>query len=86
MKTMDHTSRFDEWLDNAYGARHVSSSVLDAIRDSSEALKGAWLAVQREFGEKAQPEHALALLRFVESDLSRRSSTSHSGTSSIRDA
>lgn len=86
METMDHTSQFDRWLDKAYRAGHVSGTVLDALRDSSEALRGAWLAVQREFGEKAQPEHALALLRFVESEMSRQSSTSHSGTHSMHDA
>ena len=83
METMDHTTPFDRWLDSAYAARAVSAGSLDAVRDSVEVLKGAWLAVQSEFGDQAQPEHAVALLRFIDSELSRRAATSQAGTSSI---
>lgn len=82
MNTFDTTDAFDRWLDTAYRHGETPPFALDAIKNVAGTLHGAWLAVQSEFGEKAQPAHALALLPLIESERVRIEAATHAGISS----
>jgi len=68
MSAADHTTEFDRWLERAYAAKNSPTELLDQLKNMADTLHGAWLAVQCEFGEKAQPEHAISLLGFALSE------------------
>lgn len=65
MNTLDHTTEFDRWYLRARAGEVPAPEHLEILKNMADSLHGAWLAVKSEFGEKAQPEHALALLAIV---------------------
>ena len=79
MTINDQTTEFDRWLEKRYDAGKPPAEMLDVMKDLADTLHGAWLAVQCEFGEKAQPEHALALLGLVLSERKSAGSTQQAG-------
>lgn len=78
MRVADHTNEFDRWLGRAYASGNAPRDLIDGLKNTADTLHGAWLAVRCEFGEKAQPEHALALLEFAPS-VSRNSGEQQAG-------
>lgn len=79
MTVADHTTDFDKWLVRAYAAENSPTELIDGLKDMADTLHGAWLAVQCEFGEKAQPEHAIALLGFALSSRNISAGTQQAG-------
>lgn len=65
MNTLDHTTEFDRWYLQARAGEVPAPQDMEVLKNMADSLHGAWLAVKSEFGEKAQPEHALALLAMV---------------------
>lgn len=79
MNVADHTTEFDRWLESYSSAEDKPPYPTLAMKNVADMLHGAWLAVQCEFGEKAQPEHAISLLGFALSEGQRLESTVHAG-------
>ena len=84
MNVADHTTEFDRWLECAHAAKTPPTELLDQLKNMADTLHGAWLAVQCEFGEKAQPEHALALLGFALSEGQQHEGRQQAGVSARR--
>lgn len=84
MNVADHTTEFDRWLERAHAAKNPPTELLDQLKDMADSLHGAWLAVQCEFGEKAQPEHAISLLGFALSEGQQTDGRQQAGVSARR--
>lgn len=69
---------FERWCKGSYNPTDGSPPFIGAaMRSVAKTLHGAWLLVRQEFGERAQPEHAVMLLSAIESERLRIERDSH---------
>lgn len=68
---------FDAWCKRSYAPGTSPPFIGDAMQSVARTLHGAWLLAVKEFGDKAQPVHAVMLLSAIESERVRLESISH---------
>jgi len=68
----DARRQFEDWCRRSYNPSDRSPPFIgDAMWSVADTLHGAWLLAVAEFGERAQPEHAVMLLSAIEPERAR---------------
>lgn len=63
---------FETWCKRSYNPQDGSPPFIgEAMLSVADTLHGAWLLARQEFGNDAQPEHAVMLLSAIEAERAR---------------